>query len=96
MPENPILKAVEEATGLLDRMRIPYMIFGGIANSIYGNPRQTFDIDIKVYLESEGRMIGLLEALDRAGKIIPSDPAGFLEDPEILNRIMRWKNGGAL
>jgi hypothetical protein len=27
------------------------MVIGGIANSIYGRPRQTFDIDIKIAIE---------------------------------------------
>ena len=48
-----MIKALKIIIGKLTQMHIPYMIIGGIANSIYGNPRQTFDIDIKVQVDIE-------------------------------------------
>ena len=43
---NRLIKALTSITNWLEKMEIPYMVFGGIANSLYGNPRQTFDIDV--------------------------------------------------
>ena len=69
-------------------MHIPYMIIGGIANSIYGNPRQTFDIDIKVQVDIETIIATnqhtikwnyLLENIKMLSEI--------LEDPAIYARI---------
>jgi hypothetical protein len=48
---NPLVKALHAFVEFLEKEQIDYMIIGGIANSIYGNPRQTFDIDIKINLE---------------------------------------------
>jgi len=58
------------------------MIFGGIANSIYGNPRQTFDIDIKLILETD---VGpFLKELSRIGKILPEDPIKFVSETNVI------------
>ena len=46
--DNPLLLALAAITSWLKEQNISYMVFGGIANSVYGNPRQTFDIDIKL------------------------------------------------
>lgn len=43
-----LIESLSEIVEFLKINKIPYMIFGGIANSIYRNPRQTFDIDIKI------------------------------------------------
>ena len=48
-----MIKALKIIIGKLTQWHIPYMIIGGIANRIYGNPRQTFDIDIKVQVDIE-------------------------------------------
>ena len=35
----------------LNRLRIPYMVTGGVASVVYGEPRLTRDIDVVVALE---------------------------------------------
>ncbi len=60
---NRLIKALSTITGWMERMNISYMVFGGIANSIYGNPRQTFDVDIKFTLESNDKMEQFVEDL---------------------------------
>ncbi len=79
-----LVGAVKRATGLLDKMNVPYMIFGGIANSIYGNPRLTFDVDIKFLLEREGEMERFLAGIASIGVILPEDPKGFMEETNVL------------
>lgn len=68
----------------LENRRIPYMVFGGIANSIYGNPRQTFDVDIKVSLESGEEIEGFIEALRTVGTVLPENPMTFVRKTNVL------------
>ena len=82
--ENPIIKALETITELLERMEVPYMVFGGIANSIYGNPRQTFDIDIKFFFKSDTDLDPFLDNLSMVGEIVPDDIKGFIEETNVI------------
>ncbi|MGQ0633154.1 MAG: hypothetical protein ACT4QC_00975 [Planctomycetaceae bacterium] len=44
---------VKYAIGVLEQLRIPYLIVGSLASGAYGEPRYTADIDIVVDLEAE-------------------------------------------
>jgi hypothetical protein len=81
---NRLIKALASLTDWLERMEIPYMVFGGIANSIYGNPRQTFDIDIKFSLRSSDRMKPFLEELRKVAKILPEKPLEFVAETSVV------------
>ncbi|MBW1848023.1 MAG: hypothetical protein JRG81_11630 [Deltaproteobacteria bacterium] len=81
---NPLIKALAIIISLFDRLEIPYMVFGGIANSLYGNPRQTFDIYIKFFLKSDTDLKTFLENLSYAGKIVPSNPEAFFKDTNVI------------
>jgi len=81
---NPIIKALEAITKLFYRLEVPYMVFGGIANSIYGNPRQTFDIDIKFFLKSDNDLEQFLDNLSEIGEIIPADSKKFIEETNVI------------
>src|SRR5512136_3089290 len=39
--------------GVLERLGIPYMVVGGFAAILYGEPRLTIDVDIVVDMRSE-------------------------------------------
>ncbi len=41
-------EVVVHAVSALERLGLTYMLVGSIASSVYGEPRQTFDIDIVV------------------------------------------------
>ncbi|SPD74981.1 conserved hypothetical protein [uncultured Desulfobacterium sp.] len=82
MSPNPIVIALASITEFFAKMGIPYMVFGGIANSIYGNPRQTFDIDIKLVLEKD--INPFLEEITKIGRIVPEDPKEFLSETNVL------------
>ncbi len=69
---------------LLDSRDIPYMVIGGIANSIYGIPRQTFDVDIKVLLETDEETDGLIVEMKSKAHIVPEDPQKFLSETNVL------------
>jgi len=60
------------------------MVFGGIANSVYGNPRQTFDIDIKISLKPQIASATFIKAIQRIAEIIPANPLYFFNETNVL------------
>jgi len=46
-------KSLEEIVRHLNKCNLPYMVVGGIANIIWGLPRNTVDIDITIWVEEE-------------------------------------------
>jgi hypothetical protein len=43
-------KALIVISKTLSENRIPYMVIGGMANAVWGNPRLTFDIDVTLWV----------------------------------------------
>jgi hypothetical protein len=43
--------------GVLERLEIPYMVVGGFATILYGEPRLTLDVDIVVDMKTEHVLI---------------------------------------
>jgi len=83
-PKNRLLKALDIIARWFESHNIPYMVFGGVANSIYGNPRQTFDIDIKISLEPGYPIENFIEDLRKISTIIPHDPISFINETQVL------------
>ena len=81
------MNALERALGLLARFleeqQIPYMIIGGIANLVWGEPRSTLDVDASVLVE-EAAWPGLIEELRHTFRAIPKKPAAFLRETHVL------------
>ncbi len=48
MDDNPLIQSLKELCLFLDEMRIEYMLVGGLAVGIWGEPRATVDIDFLV------------------------------------------------
>ena len=42
--------ALAQLAALLEDTRVPYMVIGGLANIVWGEPRATLDIDVTVWL----------------------------------------------
>lgn len=80
---NKLIQALREIIQFLEKEKISYMIIGGIANSFYGNPRQTFDIDIKIDLD-EQRVNGFIDQLSSVGTLAAEDPIAFLEETSVI------------
>lgn len=57
-PQKLLIKVVK----ILENLEIPYLISGGIAVSVWGRPRATFDIDIVIEV-SKSQILSLVEAL---------------------------------
>jgi len=81
---NRLIKALSTITSWMERMNISYMVFGGIANSIYGNPRQTFDVDIKFSLESKYEMEQFIEELKSIATLLPTEPLQFIKETNVI------------
>ncbi|MBI4597311.1 MAG: nucleotidyltransferase [Candidatus Omnitrophica bacterium] len=81
------MTALERALALiarfLDEHRIPYMIIGGIANLVWGEPRSTLDVDASLLVE-ETQWPSLMKELRSIVRIIPRNPIAFLKDTHVL------------
>lgn len=53
MTADPIAAALRVA-GILTRLRVPYLLVGSVASSIYGEPRATEDVDIVLDFDMDG------------------------------------------
>jgi hypothetical protein len=62
---------------------IPYMVIGGMANAVWGEPRATIDIDVTIWFEEKevNRIVSFLADFFRP---LVSDPAGFVQDTSVL------------
>jgi hypothetical protein len=68
----------------LDWAQIPYMIIGGQAVQLYGEPRMTRDIDLTLGLSSEG-LDRVLKVCGACGlKPLPAVPAEFVRETMVL------------
>jgi len=81
---NALKKTLLIIVRWIESKNIPYMVIGGIANSIYGIPRVTYDIDIKVSFESSRDIQGFIEELREIARIIPKDPDQFIREKNVL------------
>ena len=81
------MKALEHAVGLLARVleeqRVPYMLIGGIANLVWGEPRATLDVDASILVE-ETEWPHLSDTLSQTFRMVPQQPLAFLRDPHVL------------
>ena len=76
--------ALKIIVDFLENKTIPYMIFGGVANSLYGYSRQTFDIDVKIILDMDKEWLNLYSGIKQIGKILPDSPKDFFLDTKVL------------
>jgi hypothetical protein len=73
--------ALAELCDLLEAERLPYMLMGGQANAIWGEPRATLDIDVTLWAEDRPDAVG---ALSKAFRVLVDDPASFVHDTRVL------------
>jgi len=80
---NPLVTALKQVVNFLDAAKYKYMIVGGLANSIYGHPRQTFDINVKIILPEEG-LNSFLEDLASFGDVLTENPHQFVAETGVI------------
>lgn len=75
--------AVLEVTGALEQMGVPYMLIGGIAVSLWGEPRSTLDVDVTIWTgpKEQERTIRALCSHLRA---LPENPEAFVRQTRVL------------
>lgn len=79
MTELPIERILLEGIAEIERLGIPYAVMGGFAARAWGLPRPTYDADIAVAVDDDGRA-RLLDALEAAGFDVPTEhQRGFLD-----------------
>lgn len=72
----------------LEKHQIPYMIIGGLANAVWGEPRATLDIDVTISADtSDARRIATL--LEGDFRTLVSDPEAFVHDTRVLPLVSR-------
>jgi hypothetical protein len=76
-------RAVVEIAAALDSMTIDYMIVGGIANAVWGEPRATIDVDVTVVVENPG-LSAAIAGLSRLFSTAVPDPDAFVRRTRVL------------
>jgi len=81
MKDNPLIQSLKEVCLFLDNIRMDYILIGGLAVSIWGEPRATVDIDFLISLKTDDFDF-LTEKLKESGRFI------FVHDkPMIFGKI---------
>ena len=80
---NPLERAVSALARCLEERRVPYMVIGGIANLVWGEPRSTLDVDASVLVE-QSAWPTLIAELRKTFHVIPKHPLAFLRDTHVL------------
>ena len=76
-------RAVVEIAAALESLTIDYMIVGGIANAVWGEPRATLDVDVTVAVENPD-MAAAIAGLGRLFKTAVADPDAFVRRTRVL------------
>jgi Nucleotidyl transferase AbiEii toxin, Type IV TA system len=68
----------------LKKSSLPYMVIGGQAVLLYGEPRLTRDIDITLGVNTDrlDELLGLIRELNL--KLLPKDPPAFVKETMVL------------
>jgi predicted nucleotidyltransferase len=80
---TPLERAIHDVTSILESLHIGYMIVGGIANSIWGEPRATVDVDVSVAVD-EADIPRMVQQLAARFEVAVSDAVAFVERTRVL------------
>ncbi len=78
--QRDAIRAVATAMGEMD---IAYMLVGGIANAVWGEPRATLDVDVTVWVEPED-VPNAVSMLTQRFSARTGDPAAFVDRTRVL------------
>jgi hypothetical protein len=67
----------------LKQRNIPYMVIGGMANAVWGEPRATLDIDVTIWVEDD-EIQNLIKSLTPVFKLLPENPREFISKTRVL------------
>jgi Nucleotidyl transferase of unknown function (DUF2204) len=80
---NRLAAALAELSGVLQESGTPFMIIGGIAVLIWGEPRATQDVDVTVSVP-EDRIPEFVDAMSRRVTVLPANPTEFVLETHVL------------
>jgi hypothetical protein len=83
VPLTLLEQALVEIVAALESLQIDYMVVGGIANAIWGEPRATVDIDVTVAVE-EPRIPQTAMALGRGFRLLVDAAPQFIRETRVL------------
>jgi hypothetical protein len=66
-----------------ERNDLPYMVMGGLANIVWGEPRATLDIDVTILVE-DSRIEAVVHDLVTEFHALAGDPLEFVRDTRVL------------
>lgn len=87
MPEIKVFEAaLKELSHTLRKGDVPYMIIGGLANAIWGNPRATLDIDVTIWVAEE-QIQSTIRSLGEQYVFMVEKPYEFVAETRVLPAI---------
>ena len=79
---NDLLAALIEITSLLDELGYTHMLIGGLAVSLWGEPRSTLDVDLSVWVDP-GQFTEAVERIAARTRTVP-DAVAFARRTRVL------------
>ena len=81
---NPFSKSLGILIPLLEKHRIDYMVFGGAALSVFGCPRLTVDVDIKILLPGgQEDYSQLIKIINPISTFLVEKPEQFIQETNL-------------
>jgi len=75
--------ALSDLSRILKDGNVPYMIIGGLANAIWGNPRATLDIDVTIWI-SDDQIQKTVSMLRQRYTFMVDAPLDFIAETRVL------------
>jgi len=88
---NPLGMQLKALVDLFRKTKTPYVIIGGLAVSLYGEPRATFDIDVNILLERDKLDSFLIISKKYGFYPIPSKIKSFIKSTSVIPMEFRRK-----
>ena len=80
---NILESALTDLAKLLSDNAVPYMVIGGMANAVWGEPRATIDVDITIWVPEEN-IKDFTAVLTRKYDCLVQDSFGFIQKTRVL------------
>jgi len=90
--KNPIGYQLREIDRLMSELKAEYAILGGVAVSVYGEPRLTYDVDVNVILGKGDIERFLKKAKEHGFLPLPANIEGFVKKTGVMP--LRFSKGG--
>jgi predicted nucleotidyltransferase len=75
--------ALAELVALFDAARVRYMLIGGLANIVWGQPRATIDIDVTVWI-ADPEIPAFVDRTQNVFRVLVEKPLAFIAETRVL------------